>query len=539
MTDAYANLWVPWSADRILFEDEDLVVVEKPANISTHAPDSGHDDDILSRVRAYLATRDKLAPTAVYLGVHDRIDRDVSGVLPFTKRKTANSGLAPQFEKRHVERRIVVAVTGWKGERDRPGANGMRVVDQVGPRVLLEYNGRDPVRSVREMIRAAGALVAGEIAGETNPVASQAMVHVASLTLLHPGTRASMTWQSPTPSRFERWLHAGSLLTDPSGMSDVLRTAAEQRHALAHAGTSTAFRLVNDAGDAFPGVTVDRYGDYALVQFYSPAANTAQDVVLDAVAQLGPRGIYAKYRPKQSNTLVDTRRDDLAPSRALRGSDAPDEFEVTENGLRYIARLGDGLSTGIFLDQRDNRRRVREMAPGKSVLNLFAYSGPFTVAAAAGGAGRTMSVDLSAGALDWAKRNLEINSLTGPQHGFAVGDVFGWLEGAKKRGDRFDLVLLDPPSYSTTRDGTRFSAASDYRALAALVFAVVAPGGQLLACSNHRGIVHAKFRRYLHEAAHDAGCTVAKMQDLAAPSDFPPAPGHEAHLKSVLVTTAR
>jgi 23S rRNA (cytosine1962-C5)-methyltransferase len=172
-------------------------------------------------------------------------------------------------------------------------------------------------------------------------------------------------------------------------------------------------------------------------------------------------------------------------------------------------------------------------------LNLFAYSGPFTVAAAAGGATRTMSVDLYAGALEWAKRNLEINALTNANNAFAASDVFGWLEGAKKRTDRFDLVILDPPSYSTTRDGTRFSAASDYRALAALVFGVIAPGGQLLACSNHRGIVNAKFRRFLYEAAHDAGANVARMQDLATPSDFPAQPGHEAHLKSVLVTLAR
>jgi 23S rRNA (cytosine1962-C5)-methyltransferase len=199
-------------------------------------------------------------------------------------------------------------------------------------------------------------------------------------------------------------------------------------------------------------------------------------------------------------------------------------------------RLGDGLSTGIFLDQRANRRRVREMSAGLNVLNLFAYTCPFTVAAAAGGARSTTSVDVSAGALAWGAENLAENGLAGAAHRFATADVFGWLEGARARRDRFDLVILDPPSYSTTKDGSRFSSASDYRDLAALVLPLLAPGGRLLACSNHRGIVRAKLRRYLHEAARAAGCAVAQMRDLSDPTDFPPPPGHEVHLKSVLVT---
>jgi 23S rRNA (cytosine1962-C5)-methyltransferase len=151
-------------------------------------------------------------------------------------------------------------------------------------------------------------------------------------------------------------------------------------------------------------------------------------------------------------------------------------------------------------------------------------------------------VDVSQGALAWGRRNLEANGVAAGEHSvhqFVVCDVFGWLEGARARRDRFDLVVLDPPSYSTTKDGSRFSSESDYRDLAAAALSVVAPGGRLLACSNHRGIVRMKFRRHLHEAVRQAGREAAQVRDWPEPADFPPAPGRESHLKSVLVTLAR
>jgi 23S rRNA (cytosine1962-C5)-methyltransferase len=222
----------------------------------------------------------------------------------------------------------------------------------------------------------------------------------------------------------------------------------------------------------------------------------------------------------------------------VRGESAPESFCIYELGLPYEARLGDGLSTGIFLDQRENRRRVRELSKGKRILNLFAFAGAFSVAAAAGGAARTVSVDVSRAALDWAKKNMARVAAAGgasDSHDFIEADAIGWLKAAARSPERFDLIVLDPPSFATTKK-TRFSAASDYRALAALAMGLSAPRGMLLACTNHRGIVRAKLRRYLHEAARDAGFTVAQMKDMPDPVDFPPDPGFEPAMKSVLVT---
>jgi 23S rRNA (cytosine1962-C5)-methyltransferase len=244
-----------------------------------------------------------------------------------------------------------------------------------------------------------------------------------------------------------------------------------------------------------------------------------------------------KVSPKQASVLVDTRREDLAPRLPVRGTAAPDEIGIVEEGTPYGARLGDGLATGIYLDQRGNRRRLRAMAAGKRVLNLFAYTCAFSVAAAKGGARATVNVDASHAALERGRANFARAGIVLEGHSFYAEDALGWMARAKAKRERFEVILLDPPSFSTTKQ-TKFSAESDYVGVAAQAIALLAPGGVLLACANHRGIFRAKFRRFLHEAARAAGREVVQLKDLPDPSDFPPPSGGESHLKSALMTVA-
>jgi 23S rRNA (cytosine1962-C5)-methyltransferase len=261
----------------------------------------------------------------------------------------------------------------------------------------------------------------------------------------------------------------------------------------------------------------------------------AREALLDRLGALGFDGVYLKLRPRQANVVVDTRRDELAPRLPVRGVPAPDELAVVEEGMPLLVKLGDGLSTGVFLDQRVNRRRVREMAAGARVANLFAYTCGFTVAAALGGATRTVSVDASVVALERGRANLEHAGAALDAHMLVADDAFAWLARAARQSERFDLVVLDPPSYSTTKRG-RFVADSDYGELAAAAMAILAPGGKLLACTNHRGISPARFRRALFEAARAAKREAVQVKDLSESSDFPPAPGAGPHMKSALVT---
>ena len=374
--------------------------------------------------------------------------------------------------------------------------------------------------------------------------------------LAHPVSGKKTTFRAPVPSEFARWLADGDLgvgiYDEPALFTRALQRAVARRYALGHAAERTpmtdTFRLVNEAGDGLPALAIDVYGEHVVVQLY--AGETGEDPwerseprarVLDTVHALGFTGVYLKVRPRQANLLVDTRRDDLAPREPVRGESAPEPLVVQEEGMPISVSLGDGLSTGVFLDQRRNRRRVRELAGGKDVLNLFSYTCAFSLAAAEGGAMSTTSVDAAVVALERGRENLRAAGLLdSPQpgaHRFVAEDVFAWLARAASKNERFDLAVCDPPSYSKTKK-RRFVAASDYEELAAKVLVLLRPHGALLACTNHRGTTAARFRKTLFAAARAARREVASIRDLATPADFPPAPGGESHLKSALVILA-
>lgn len=557
-----ADLWQAFRPDRVLYTDDDLIAVDKPPFVPVQAPERG--DDVHRRLSALLSEGQKTP----YLGVHHRLERDVSGVLVFTRRREANRAVAEQFERRRVERTYVAAVLGLPGPKSRgiqpdggvlrhrlaPGDGGQRVLlpnarggepsvvryrvlERRGERTLLELRPEPgSVTDLPAQLAAEGTPIAGD-ARRDGPPAHRLGLHLAKLTLKHPQDGRSVTLEAPLPPFFADWLEGRDPLGDVATLERLLREAAERRYSAFHLPDTDAFRLAHAEGDGLPGATVDVYHDFLVISLYDDEALAARDKILDAAHRLGPAGIYLKLRPKHASRIVDGRSEQFAPREPVRGEPAPEPLIVHELGLPYEARLGEGLSTGIFLDQRDNRRRVREMAKGLSVLNLFAYTCPFTVAAAAGGAKKTVSVDVSRSALEWARKNLDRIGADPEAHLLVEADAIQWLKKGVERHGPFDLVILDPPSFATTKQ-SRFSAESDYKKLAAQCLRVLGPQGRLLACTNHKGIGHAKFRRSLHDAARDAGRDVAQMKDLPDPDDFPPAPGGEAHLKSVLVTLA-
>jgi 23S rRNA (cytosine1962-C5)-methyltransferase len=166
-------------------------------------------------------------------------------------------------------------------------------------------------------------------------------------------------------------------------------------------------------------------------------------------------------------------------------SDAGAELEVLEGPMRFLVNLSDRLDTGLFLDHRNTRARVREESAGRRVLNLFAYTGSFTVAAATGGARSTTSVDLSATYLDWAGRNLALNAVAGAQHALVRADCLRWME---ETLGTWDLVVLDPPPHSTSK-GMRgdFNVQRDQRRMLSRTLGLLAPGGVLYFSTNYKG----------------------------------------------------
>jgi 23S rRNA (cytosine1962-C5)-methyltransferase len=283
---------------------------------------------------------------------------------------------------------------------------------------------------------------------------------------------------------------------------------------------TTAYRLINGEGDGLPGLTVDRYGDFLLVQLYAESWRRHLPLVAQVLEQeFQPLGIYEKRRPQNTRELQGA-IPGKKYSRLLAGQGREGRFSVLENGLNFLVDLEEGLHVGLFLDQRENRRDLMKRVAGKAVLNLFAYTGAFSVAAACAGAGRVTSVDTSAPYLNWAEENFAANRLNPRRHEFIVDDCLEALRALRQQGRRFDVVLMDPPSFSTTKK-SRFTTRGGTSDLVAAVLPVLEPGGLLLASSNHQKVDIADYLKELRRGALQEGQGLRVTRIAGQGEDFP------------------
>lgn len=291
-----------------------------------------------------------------------------------------------------------------------------------------------------------------------------------------------------------------------------------------------AFRLVFGEGDGLPGVVVDVYAGFAVLVSYSASLRRVIGWVAQALAAQGELlGVYER---------VTRRKDRVSELRHLSGRPAPQPLMVREHALRYEVDLEAGQKTGLFLDHRDNRRYLRELCAGRSVLNLFAYTGGFSVACAAGGARRVTSVDIAAPAVAAATRNFAHNSLAAALHEGVAADAFEYLESAKRAGRRWDVVIADPPSFASSRSEL-FGALRAYKKLHAAALAVLEPGGLYAAASCTAQVSPEAFRQTLAEAAGRMALRVTIVHEAAHASDHPYAAGHlEGRYLKLLVARA-
>ena len=290
----------------------------------------------------------------------------------------------------------------------------------------------------------------------------------------------------------------------------LFRQAKEKRKAYYQDELTTAFRLFNQEGDGFGGLTVDLYGDYAVFSWYNSYVYQIRKVISEAFRQVFPEvlGTYEKIRFKGLDY----------ESAHVYGQEAPDFFTVLENGVLYQVFMNDGLMTGVFLDQHEVRGSLVDgLAMGKSLLNMFSYTAAFSVAAAMGGASQTTSVDLAKRSRELSQAHFQANGISTDDHRFIVMDVFEYFKYAKRKDLTYDVIVLDPPSFARNKKQT-FSVAKDYHKLISQSLEILNPGGIIIASTNAANVSRQKFTEQIDKGF--AGRNYQILNKYGLPADF-------------------
>lgn len=316
----------------------------------------------------------------------------------------------------------------------------------------------------------------------------------------------------------------------PELINYFLQEAIDRRSPLLTSTDTTAFRLYNGEGDGVGGLTIDWYDSYLQLTWYSRGMFLYLDWWLEALKNCGLdiKGIYQTKRFELADEEVSIEH--------IWGVKADDELIVKENGIHYACYLGEDWMTGLFFDQREVRDFIRTQAQGLKLLNLFSYTGAFSVAAAVGGAPETVSVDIANRSVEMTQRNFELNSIDykNDRHQIRIMDVFDYIAYAKRNSLSFDIVVCDPPSFARTKQYT-FSALNDYKKLAEDLFQITAPGGLCILSTNHSLYHREAFQEDINKVAGESGRQIQLIQSFELPQDFPASSDFESQYLKVLV----
>lgn len=330
---------------------------------------------------------------------------------------------------------------------------------------------------------------------------------------------------SPTPIDHDFWVRR---------LSDALSARAD----LVADETTTAFRWVHGENDRLPGLVFDRYGDSTVMKIYSAAWVPHLEAVVCAAQQVMPsERVVLRYSRNSARDIVPA-----GETTALVGDLPSSPVEFLEGGLRFQADLVNGQKTGHFLDQRDNRRRVRSLSGGARVLDVYSCTGGFSVNAAAGGAASVHSVDASPGAIATARANMALNrslsAVRSCRHEHTVGDAVRTLQAMARDGRSFDLVVVDPPSFASRRDQVG-AALRAYGRLTDLALALVEPGGALVQASCSSRVTAAEFFDVIDDSARRRGLALVDQTRTAHALDHPIGFPEGAYLKALFATVVR
>jgi 23S rRNA (cytosine1962-C5)-methyltransferase len=530
----------------VIFEDEHLLVVSKPAGWNTHAPSPHAGEGIYD----WLKNRELRWSS---LAIIHRLDKETSGALVFGKTSLANKSLTEQFTERRVRKKYLLLTdkpvpakeftvktslvrVGEKyasspgGEiaetKFIPIADAKFAVNSAG----LKMVNAEPLTGRTHQIRVHAAESGFPILGDTlygGTASSRVFLHAAEIAFTHPVTDKPVKFFAPVNFDIEPRL--------------ALRTAIIETE------MTDAFRVIHGASDNRPGWFVEKLGDFLLSQSESALTDKQREELSWFAKKFSSRGAYHKILSRQVRRSTTAE----ASPQLIFGEAAPERFQILENGVRFEMSFSEGYSAGLFLDQRDNRRRFLtghiaadftllqfEIQNLKfEILNCFAYTCGFSVCAAKAGA-KTTSLDLSKKYLEWGKRNFTLNGLDPAAHDFIYGDTFDWLRRLAKKGRAFDVVVLDPPTFSQSKEHGAFRAEKDYGQLVTAALPLVKPGGILFASTNAADWPPEKFLAEIEKAILAARRNISQQHYFPQPPDFPVSRAEPAHLKTLWLKIA-
>lgn len=417
-----------------------------------------------------------------------------------------------------------------RNERKSSGSEPKR--GHAGAQGPPRGRGRKPENSFRPSVRTAGAKVAEKGARFVRAghpwVFREALLR--PLTGFDAGALVPVADDAGNPLGFGLYEPEGAVALrmlahtrqfewNADTMLQRVRAAKAHRARWVEPGFADACRLIHADGDGFPGIAVDRYGEHLLVYKYARAADSYLDQLIPLLEQEhAPAGIYLQDRTRSVVAEDSSKR---PPASLLAGKPAPPEFEVGEDGLRFLVDVTAPVSPGLFLDLREGRRMLERISAGKRVLNLFSFTGALALRAVRGRASEVVNVDAAARSHARCRQNLSASNMDPEACEALTGDVFKYLEKLRQRDRGFDLVVVDPPPFSTVKGAGNFSALTGWLELAEAIAHVVAPGGEVLAVANAASLTEEEFLGSVGEGCTRAGRAARVIAECGLPPDFP------------------
>lgn len=527
----------------VLHQDEHFIVVAKPAGLKTTARDRrsmGVVQWLGKRRSSDEARADDLHPT-------NRLTPGESGLLVLAKSVRVADAVNELFRGGRVQQRFIAVTrsnpkkvlkkpdstsrTGGQAADSKTPELAMQVIRAGTGGALLEIRtsgGRRP--EITRILRGHRLPILGDSLkpdGSTTTSNVRCFLHLAELRFRHPVTGKRVQLTCPTPPAFTE------VVAGDDALEDALDVALNGRLGCLTDDQTDVCRLINGQSEGVPGLVAERYGPIGTLwtvphQFVGGARRLERTGAFYR-RTLGLTAVYHKVSVKDRSGAAEAGA--IGAERPLFGEASQAEFAVSESGMKFLIRPDDGLMTGLFLDQRSNRRRIRELAEGRRVLNTFAYTCSFSVAAALGGAAETVSVDLAKRALEWGKRNFELNELPLDDHKFICSEIFDYFKRARRQGRRFDIIILDPPTFARSKKPKRvFTIADHLGPLIAEALGVLDRDGVMLISTNARAVSVGFLRAAVEQTA--AG---RPFRILAVPRPPPDCAADRQHSKSVLV----